>query len=301
MNTALFLSPHLDDVAFSAGGTLAQLADVGWRTVLCTLLTESVRSPQGFALACQTDKGIPPEVDYMALRRAEDQRAAAIFGVTTVLHLPYPEAPHRGYESPAALFAGVRPDDPIRPVLAAEIRRVADELRPDLVFACQGLGRHTDHLQVIGALLDARLDAPVYWYRDTPYAIREPQARPDERLPTGLHEIAVALDEATLARKAAACRAYESQLGFQFGGAAQVLPKLAAFHRAEAARFGREGWAEALLMGEDVDGYNLAGGLKPAAGTTKPAFSGLGDVSPLSAGFVSQSSGFSPSKGWHGA
>ncbi len=73
MPTALFLSPHLDDVAFSCGGTLLRLTDdPRWRVALCTIFTASVPDPQGFALRCQTDKGIPAEVDYMALRRAED-------------------------------------------------------------------------------------------------------------------------------------------------------------------------------------------------------------------------------------
>ena len=35
-----------------------------------TCFTRSVPDPQGFALACQLDKGLGPEVDYMALRRA---------------------------------------------------------------------------------------------------------------------------------------------------------------------------------------------------------------------------------------
>ncbi len=74
---ALFLSPHLDDVAFSCGGTLVGLAAGGWETHLATAFTASVPDPQGFALACQLDKGLGPEVDYMALRRAEDHAFAA--------------------------------------------------------------------------------------------------------------------------------------------------------------------------------------------------------------------------------
>jgi LmbE family N-acetylglucosaminyl deacetylase len=81
MPTALFISPHLDDVAFSCGGTLIRLTQNGWHTVLCTIFTCSMPNPQGFALACQTDKGLAPDVDYMALRRAEDERFATIAGV----------------------------------------------------------------------------------------------------------------------------------------------------------------------------------------------------------------------------
>ena len=110
MRTALAISPHLDDAAFSAGGTLARLARRGWRVVIATVFTRSVPNPQGFALACQLDKGLPPDADYMAIRRAEDEAACAALGAEA-RHLPLAEAPHRGYGSASALFAGVRPDD----------------------------------------------------------------------------------------------------------------------------------------------------------------------------------------------
>ena len=59
MPLALALSPHLDDAAFSCGGTLAALAAEGWEVAVATLFTASVEAPTGFALACQTDKGLP--------------------------------------------------------------------------------------------------------------------------------------------------------------------------------------------------------------------------------------------------
>ncbi|WP_207955961.1 PIG-L deacetylase family protein [Rubrobacter marinus] len=97
--TALFVSPHLDDVAFSCGGALALLAREGWRTVLATVFTRSVPDPTGFALACQTDKGLPPEVDYMALRREEDREAARRLGAGST----------SGWISPRPLTAGTAP------------------------------------------------------------------------------------------------------------------------------------------------------------------------------------------------
>ena len=100
MPTALALSPHLDDAAFSCGGLLASLARQGWRTVMATLFTGSVPDPQGFALACQLDKGLSAGIDYMALRRGEDARAAAELGIAPPRHMPFREAPHRGYGRP---------------------------------------------------------------------------------------------------------------------------------------------------------------------------------------------------------
>ena len=231
MPTALFLSPHLDDAAFSCGGLMAQLADAGWRTVLATAFTRSVPNPTGFALDCQTSKGLPADLDYMALRRAEDRAAATILGVHGLHWLDLPEAPHRGYHSAPALFGPILDgDDAWRP-LAALIQDLLSRLQPDLVLAPQGLGSHVDHRQMITALL-ALSDPPrLAFYRDTPYAIRNQSALPDVRLqgqPECRAGIAAGLD-----RKVAASCAYASQIGFQFGGPAALDGALRAFASAE--------------------------------------------------------------------
>ena len=247
MPTALFLSPHLDDVAFSCAGTLQNLLASGWNVCHCTVFTASVPNPQGFALRCQTDKGIAPEIDYMALRRREDDDFARLMGIADVRHWPFAEAPHRGYESPAELFAGVRNGDEVWKPIAEGLQDLVSLLDVSLVFAPQGLGNHVDHLQVIAAVRDAVADDLVCWYRDTPYAIREPNALPSPLVPLGLTEQATALSEEVIARKVAGACAYASQLGFQFGGVAEVNHKLRAFHQTEAARMGRSGYAETYL------------------------------------------------------
>ena len=73
MPSALFVSPHLDDVAFSCAGTAIRMAQEGWEVTVATVFTQSVLHPKGFALACQLDKGLGADEDYMALRRAEDR------------------------------------------------------------------------------------------------------------------------------------------------------------------------------------------------------------------------------------
>ncbi len=234
MTRALFVSPHLDDVAFSCGGILAAWAGTGRHCVLLTCFTASASGPAGFALACQTDKGIAPDVDYMALRRAEDIRAAAILGAHEVVHLPFHEAPHRGYGSAPALFGRARRDDQawrdLRGALAPHVAQA------DVVLLPQGLGSHIDHRQVRQAL--AGLTASETWaYRDTPYALREPAAPPDAG------ERGESID---LERKLDACAAYASQLGFQFGGPARMREALGAFAAAEGRRLGVDGPAEAL-------------------------------------------------------
>ena len=212
----LAVSPHLDDAAFSVGGTLAGLADAGHEVVVVTCFTATVPSPTGFALACQTDKGLPPDADYMALRREEDRAAQAVLGSTPV-HLPLPEAPHRGYDSAPALFAGVRPDDDVEEALLAAL----SALEADVRLGPQALGGHADHVVVHRAL--RRLGVPTAWWRDVPYLLRDPAAEPPEPLPAGLVDVALPVDED---RRAQAAAQYTTQLGFQFGGAHGVAPAL---------------------------------------------------------------------------
>jgi LmbE family N-acetylglucosaminyl deacetylase len=218
VRTALALSPHLDDAVFSCGGTLALLARNGWRVVVATLFTRSVPDPQGFALACQLDKGLGPEVDYMALRRAEDAAAMQALGVEPPVHVPLPEAPHRGYDTAKALFATPLSGDAIGDDLAAAVSDLLARLAPEVVFAPQAVGGHVDHVQLVRYLRGRPLP-PVLWWRDFPYAARpQAPAEPFAEDFAAMPNREVMLDTALSQAKHEACRAYASQLGFQFGG-----------------------------------------------------------------------------------
>lgn len=219
MPTALALSPHLDDAAFSCGGLLHGLGQAGWRVETVTVFTASVGNPTGFALACQTDKGLGPEIDYMDLRRAEDAAAIAALSLAPPRHWPFREAPHRGYGSAPELFRDVRGDDGIVPDLTRAIRTLIAEMAPDLILAPQAIGGHVDHVQVVRALDAAEPVAPILWWRDFPYTIRDQTPKEPLRARfAGLPEVEARSGPEGRAAKGAACAAYATQLGFQFGG-----------------------------------------------------------------------------------
>lgn len=214
------VSPHLDDAALSVGASLAALARGGHDVTVLTCFTRSVPDPTGFALACQTDKGLGRDVDYLALRRAEDSAALAVLGVGQ-RHLDLPEAPHRGYTSAPDLFAGVHDgDDAWRDVLTG----LAGS-RADLWLAPQALGSHADHLQVLRAVVAH--GHPTAFWRDRPYALRQPDAVAGVDLPASLVEVALDLDDTHRARRAEACACYTTQLGLQFGGEQAMRDALA--------------------------------------------------------------------------
>lgn len=224
MATALLISPHLDDAVFSAGGVAAMLAGRGWRVVMTTVFTRSIHPAHGFALACQRDKGLADEVDYMALRRDEDAAAAAIIGAEA-LWLDLPEAPHRGYQTAAALFGDTLPDDAIEAELVAVLRATISRVAPDLVLGPAALGAHVDHRRVLDALRAVVGDHATALWRDTPYVIRQPDAASGNAILGGLEEVRLPIDD-VLDVKLAAAAAYASQLGFQFGGVAGMLDAL---------------------------------------------------------------------------
>lgn len=248
----LMVSPHLDDAVFSAGGIAATLAAQGMHVVMVTAFTRSVHPASGFALACQRDKGLSDDIDYMALRRAEDVLAAEALGVGQPVWLDLPEAPHRGYDSPAALFAGPHSGDDV----AARLTPLLVPLiaAADIVLAPRGLGSHVDHGRVIRAVLDAGV-RKIGWWEDTPYVLRVTGARSDEALPAALRSVTIAITEEALARKIKAACAYASQIGFQFGGAVEVAASLAelAIDRGMAGKPGeRLLWPSDLPLPEGV-------------------------------------------------
>lgn len=218
MTHLVAISPHLDDAAFSVGGLLAAHARGGGRVTIVTCFTGNVAKPSGFALACQQDKGLAADVDYMALRRAEDLAACAVIGAAAV-HLPLLEAPHRGYDSAPALFAARRDDDPMLAPLTAALAAQIAALAPDLLLGPLAIGNHVDHWLVRDAL--AATHASVWWWEDWPYAARARAARIDG--PRRLHP----LSPADRAARFAMCASYTTQIGFQFGSMAALEAALA--------------------------------------------------------------------------
>ena len=193
--------------------------------MLATAFTRSVLEPSGFALACQLDKGLAPDVDYMRLRRAEDTEFARIVRVHDVRWLDFAEAPHRGYRSATELFGLPSPDDDALATLAERLQALCDELQPQLLFAPLALGLHVDHVQLRRAVLQLSSDAAVAWFRDVPYALNPevPAPEPLLALPTGEH----------LRAKLDGCSAYGSQIAFQFGGTERMRKALTTFAHGE--------------------------------------------------------------------
>jgi LmbE family N-acetylglucosaminyl deacetylase len=150
--TALYLSPHLDDVMLScAGGVRARVA-AGTRVVVCSIFTRT------------RNRTIEQR------RAAEDFMACALAGAER-LDLGFDDAPDREHIAPSFTSLMLSPDPPaalvrsVRAAIAAQVRT----LRPDEIWFPLAIGGHRDHRAVFAARTAAG-DLPTRFYADRPYA-----------------------------------------------------------------------------------------------------------------------------------
>jgi LmbE family N-acetylglucosaminyl deacetylase len=188
----LYISPHADDVAFSASVRLARDVQAGRRVAVLTLFDATGVTASSTARNEATQSFFDPR------RREEDQEFAACFGVELLrLDLPdficrHPNADLRRVPDvlrDAALSAGAplvaEIYAKIEATLASGVREVVGPL---------GVGHHVDHQLAFGATRAIAVAHPqlqVRFYEDIPYAfwrnqlpirLDETHVLPDDRV-----------------------------------------------------------------------------------------------------------------------
>lgn len=215
----LFLSPHYDDVALSAGATVAQLADLGLAPETVVVFgaepdPDIALSP--FAAAMHAGWGLSAG-DVVASRQAEETAAAAILGASTRI-LPFRDAIYRGfrYLSDDDLFGLPAPTEETLPDEIITALSLRDD--PDAavrIYAPMGVGRHVDHQLVFrAAVVLAAHGWDVWFYEDTPYALM-PDAVSNRIGDLGagsVEPVVLVAAEARWERKLDAILSYRSQL-----------------------------------------------------------------------------------------
>lgn len=176
----LFLSPHYDDIALSAGGTVRLLADNG-RTPETLIVFGSEPDPSrplsSFARAMHDDWGFTAS-EVVARRQAEEVAASARLGASHRL-LPFRDAIYRGnrYVSNDDLFGEPScAEHDLPAMIVASLDLPAEPDRSTRLYAPLAIGRHVDHqlTHQAGAMLADR-GWDVWFYEDVPYALK-PQA-----------------------------------------------------------------------------------------------------------------------------
>ena len=227
MNVILVLSPHLDDAAFSVGPLIAKFSSRA-KIVVVTVFTKTASKLTDFALSCQLDKGLPAEVDYMAIRRKEDIEWSKRIGAEA-LHGTFLEAPHRGYRNAKELFGPLLEADKLEDVLRKWFLDLTTYLKPRAILCPVGVGNHVDHVWVRKVAEESFCGKfPLFFFKDQPYSSKLNCFRVDDysyalRI---WKEFRVPHCRSSLFRAQFAAEAYQTQISFQFGNVEEMKTTL---------------------------------------------------------------------------
>lgn len=222
----IYLSPHLDDAVFSAGGLIYEQAQSGTPVEIWTFMAgfpELDVSP--LAQAIHKQWGFSSSEETIRERREEDKNAATILGAKS-LHFDFLDCIYRrGTNGRAAwlyseIFVPPHPGDAQLPAQIAQT--ISARLLPDDVLVCQlAVGSHPDHVLVRqGAELVGR---HLVYYIDVPYILSHPGE--DAEKSAGMKESVHFITESGLNRWQEAALAYKSQLS-SLGGAFDTPEKV---------------------------------------------------------------------------
>lgn len=239
---AIYISPHLDDVALSCGGQIFLQTQRGERVLVVTVAAgepqTAARSP--FAQFLHHNWGFSAS-DGVAMRRAEDVAACALLGAEA-LHWRLPDAIYRLnpgaqeplYMSNEDIFGPVHPAEE---GLVENVARFLGSLPPaGRVVAPLAIGNHVDHQLVRAAAVRVWRRALLF-YEDYPYVQRDPQALAQLLHPAeNWRSYLIRLPHPALTARLAAIRAYASQISSLFNDDAHLETSVLA----QVARTGGE-------------------------------------------------------------
>ncbi|MGH8902247.1 MAG: PIG-L deacetylase family protein [Egibacteraceae bacterium] len=184
LERVLAVSPHLDDAAFSAGAVIAHLilrgVDVHVFTFFAGLPRSGLSSiAQDFHRSC----GLPDDASAVEHRRREDLAAISALGAQPH-YGDLPEALYRRQvdgswlcQHSRAIFDTRLASEPeLGQEMEAALANLCDQLRPQLLLTCAGIGEHVDHrlTRTVTVGMAHTLDLRVRLWEDLPYGMKTP-------------------------------------------------------------------------------------------------------------------------------
>jgi len=256
-NGVVFLSPHMDDVILSCGGTIHCLNRL---TVPVEIITAFTEGPTGelspLAKWMHSAWGLP--YNAPEYRHEEDRKATASLGARAV-YLPFrgsiyrrhPQSQQLLYTSKAHIFSGDwGQESSLLSALAKELQCQLMERSWELLFAPLGVGRHVDHMLIRAAIEGTFTESErIVFYEDFPY-VQKPGALDVAlarfKLPC-VHQLVVMLTEEDVQAKERAVCFYVSQskevageIGISIG---EIREYAALVAETEAVPFGERYWS----------------------------------------------------------
>ncbi len=233
---AIYLSPHLDDAAFSCGGQIHARTQQGERVLIVTLMAGDPPPSSGqSAYINALHERWQLAADAVAQRRAEDAAACRILGAE-YLHLPFADCIYRMdgekrpfYQSDQDIFGTIHPQEQTE--LVARVEKAIASLPPsEQIFAPLTVGNHVDH-QLTRIAAEIIFDGRLRYYDEYPYARKKGAVEAVIKQESGWNAAVIPLTKADTAAKIAAICAFRSQLSSFFENEADVAKKMEAYHR----------------------------------------------------------------------
>lgn len=213
----IYIAPHLDDVALSCGGQIAQRTHRGEKVLIVTITAGD--PPTGnlppFAQAHHVSWQLDAET-VVADRRAEDARSAQILGAD-YCHFDLLDAIYRreGKDGSAHYNNDLQLFGDIAPVESVLVDQLVEKLlglpSADLIIAPLAIGGHVDHRMTRFAAESAF--ATLVYYEDYPYVQWNGLG---DSVTTGWMSELIPISEDALTTKIAAIAAYKSQIDHLF-------------------------------------------------------------------------------------
>jgi LmbE family N-acetylglucosaminyl deacetylase len=239
----VYLSPHLDDAAFSCGGLLWEQAQAGCDVQIWTVCAGDPPAGSLSPFAYSLHERWGSEADSGQVRREEDLRASDILGSKAV-HLPIPDCIYRRekgtgnylYDSEETLFGQLYPSED---ELVHSLSRILETAVPanqagDVNLVCPlGLGGHVDHQLTRAAAGHVHCSPPVcttWYYADFPYVLEDSTLLAE--LPgLGWRSQVFPISESGLQAWQRSMAAYSSQISTFWDGIADMEASIRAYHQ----------------------------------------------------------------------
>jgi LmbE family N-acetylglucosaminyl deacetylase len=226
----IYISPHLDDAALSAGGFIYEQTHSGnpveiW-TIVCGFPPPGKLTP--LAQVIHSQWGTRTAEETIRLRRAEDIKAADILGAKPV-HFDVPDCIYRRGPRGKPLYTDifVQPHKAEKNLPDQIAQTIAQRLEPDDRIICQlGIGSHVDH--ILARQAAERLKRALWYIADVPYLFWHP-----EELAPSVVEMQASLQpitEAGLKAWIEAILAYESQISSLFDSPDKVREEVHSYY-----------------------------------------------------------------------
>ncbi|MCA9958600.1 MAG: PIG-L family deacetylase [Anaerolineales bacterium] len=220
---AIYLAPHLDDVALSCGAQIYDRTAAGESVLIVTLMAGDppLVSLSPFAQALHTRWKL--NADAVAARREEDANACAVLGADylhwNLLDCIYRQHPETGaylYTSDADIFGDVHPGE--QQLVHALAARLAELPSHRVMVAPLAIGNHVDH-QLTRRAAAHCFGAALSYYEDYPYVRWEDvTARAIPATDTHWQVQVIPVSAEGVAARIAAIAAFVSQVSTFFNG-----------------------------------------------------------------------------------